>query len=147
MRRMTFVVTLGALGALALLPGVGSAQRRPATKPIEIRGQVPTPQVVTVRPREVPAYSRQVLVPAFYNHVFWPALLPGYDLVPRRTVIGGHAVDSIATPTLPVTPGGSATSAAPPAASFTTPADTTRLRPAPDSAARTPGTAPARTPR
>src|SRR5215207_164791 len=28
---------------------------------IEIRGQVPTPQVVTVRPREAPAYSRRVL--------------------------------------------------------------------------------------
>lgn len=140
MRRLAFLV---AVGAIALVPAVGSAQRRPATRPIEIRGQVPTPQVVTVRPREVPAYSRQVLVPAFYNHTFWPALLPGYDLVPRRTVIGGPPVDSVATPTLPSTPG----AAASPATSFTTPADTSRVRVVPDTAARTPGTAPARTPR
>ena len=48
---------------------------------IEIRGQVPTPQVVTVRPRETPAYSRRVLVPAFFDHDFWPSILPPLEIV------------------------------------------------------------------
>jgi hypothetical protein len=48
---------------------------------IEIRGQVPTPQVVTVRPREAPTYSRRVLVPAFFDHDFWPSILPPLEIV------------------------------------------------------------------
>ena len=63
--------------------------------PIEIRGQVPTPQVVTVRPREVPAYSRQVLVPNFYDHDFWPSILPGYRLVTKRQISGAVPIDSV----------------------------------------------------
>ncbi|HEX2778298.1 MAG TPA: hypothetical protein VHM30_02295 [Gemmatimonadaceae bacterium] len=90
-----------ALGAVLVVPAVAHAQdstaKRPVRRrqaPIEIRGQVPTPQVVTVRPREVPTYSRQVLVPNFYDHDFWPAILPGYRLVPRRQVTGQVPVDS-----------------------------------------------------
>jgi len=60
------------------------AQRRPST--IEIRGQVPTPQVVTVRPRETPAYSRRVLVPGFFDHDFWPSILPPLDIVSPKSV-------------------------------------------------------------
>ena len=48
---------------------------------IEIRGQVPTPQVVTVRPRETPMYSRRVLVPAFFDRDFWPSILPPLEIV------------------------------------------------------------------
>ena len=48
---------------------------------IEIRGQVPTPQVVTVRPREAPEYSRRVLVPTFFDHDFWPSILPPLQIV------------------------------------------------------------------
>jgi hypothetical protein len=48
---------------------------------IEIRGQVPTPQVVTVRPREAPAYSRRVLVPAFLDRDFWPSILPPLQII------------------------------------------------------------------
>jgi len=55
------------------------APRRGAT--IEIRGQVPTPQVVTVRPRETPAFSRRVLVPGILDHDFWPSILPALDIV------------------------------------------------------------------
>ena len=55
--------------------------RRQAT--IEIRGQVPTPQVVTVRPREAPAYSRRVLVPTFLDHDFWPSILPPLEIVSK----------------------------------------------------------------
>src|SRR6476660_7045393 len=83
-------------GALALLSAIGlaldgktaSAQRRPTRRQatIEIRGTVPTPQVVTVRPREVPAYSRQVLVPRFYDHDFWPEIQEGYAIMSGRMV-------------------------------------------------------------
>lgn len=85
------VILVAAVAALALTPVVAEAQRRTAPRrqtSIEIRGVVPTPQVVTVRPREVPAYSRQVLVPNFYDHDFWQSLLPPYQLVPQRMITG-----------------------------------------------------------
>ena len=81
---------------LLLVPAVAQGQRRTARpKAIEIRGQVPTPQVVTVRPREVPAYSRQVISPTFYNHDFWPSILPAYLLVPQRMITGTAPMDSL----------------------------------------------------
>ena len=94
------MVALAVLGALTV-PMAASAQQttQPPVKrrqaPIEIRGQVPTPQVVTVRPREVPAYSRQVLVPNFYDHDFWPSILPGYRLVSKRQITGVVPIDSM----------------------------------------------------
>jgi hypothetical protein len=87
---------------------------------IEIRGQVPTPQVVTVRPREVPNYSRQVLVPNFYNHDFWQSILPGYQVVPRRAIQGNRALDSLVNNS-PMTAGAGAPGDAS-APLFTTPA-------------------------
>jgi hypothetical protein len=54
----------------------------PAAQTVEIRGQVPTPQVVTVRPRESPTYGRGVLVPAFYDRHFWGSILAPYRVVP-----------------------------------------------------------------
>jgi hypothetical protein len=57
------------------------AQTTRRQETIEIRGQVPTPQVVTVRPREAPAYSRRVLVPAFFDRDFWPSILPPLQIV------------------------------------------------------------------
>ena len=82
-------------GALAFYATSAQAQQpqpsRPPQQParrqetIEIRGQVPTPQVVTVRPREMPAYSRRVLVPAFLDHDFWPSILPPLQLIPAPT--------------------------------------------------------------
>lgn len=98
--RMARAVTL-ALATLvvgALVPAVAAAQRPTARRQqtIEIRGQVPTPQVVTVRPREVPMYSRQVLVPNFYDHDFWPSILPAYQLVPQRMITGRVAGDTTA---------------------------------------------------
>lgn len=96
---MKTTVVLALVGGALLAPEIASAQQttppvRRRQAPIEIRGQVPTPQVVTVRPREVPAYSRQVLVPAFYDHDFWPSILPAYRLVPMRQVTGAVPVDS-----------------------------------------------------
>ena len=92
---------VAALGAGAALLAPASAEAQQPTRPparrqptIEIRGQVPTPQVVTVRPREVPVYSRQVLVPEFYDRDFWQAILPGYQMVSRRTLEGGRSADT-----------------------------------------------------
>lgn len=131
---------MAALGAMLLLPAVARAQqptkRRQA--PIEIRGQVPTPQVVTVRPREVPTYNRQVLVPRFYDHDFWPDIETGYLMVPQRQITGQTLADSLTRATLDTTqrggangasapaPGAARPSTAPPAAPSATPADTTR---------------------
>lgn len=177
-RRVAPVVAaaLAALAAgLALLAPADAAAQQPTRRParraapaIEIRGQVPTPQVVTVRPREVPAYDRQVLVPGYYDHDFWPSIVPGYQLVPRSAVVGVMPGDSswagstaprpMAAPTTgapaaapPAPPAAPATPAAPPPA----PADSTRRVPrgegprqgeggAAQPGTTTPGTAPAR---
>ena len=91
-RCVTIAVVLATFASLS--SGVANAQqqtrqprtqapRRPST--IEIRGQVPTPQVVTVRPRETPAYSRRVLVPGFFDHDFWPSILPPIDIVSAKS--------------------------------------------------------------
>lgn len=62
---------------------------------IEIRGQVPTPQVVTVRPREVPAYDRQLLTPAFYTGTGSTASSGAVQLVPESQIRGTAALDTI----------------------------------------------------
>ena len=103
MRTMRSTSGALALAAVALLvagardAGAQQGTRRPVRRqqPIEIRGQVPTPQVVTVRPREVPQYNRRFLVPNFYDHDFWPAILPGYQLVSRRLITGNVRLDSL----------------------------------------------------
>jgi hypothetical protein len=83
-------LVIGVVAAIAV-PAVASAQqqkqqpqgnKRQAATTVEIRGEVPTPQVVTVRPREIPAYSRGILVPAFYDRHFWAAILEPYRIVP-----------------------------------------------------------------
>ena len=90
-------LTAAAVAVVALLPAVAEAQRAPRRQQsIEIVGQVPTPQVVTVRPREMPLYDRRVLVPTFYDHDFWQSILPGYLLVRQRTITGTVPGDSTA---------------------------------------------------
>jgi hypothetical protein len=107
-----------AAGALAL---AGFAVAHPAAaqrQTIEIRGQVPTPQIVTVRPREVPEFTTQVLVPAFYDHQFWPVILPAYQIVSRNEVRGVMPTDSMPSVTggaVPAT-GAAVTPQTPPAA-------------------------------
>ena len=96
MMRIAFSV---ALATVAVVPAIAQAQQRPPARrqaPIEIRGQVPTPQVVTVRPREVPAYSRRVLVPNFYDRRFWPTILNGYRILPRGALGAMPFADSLA---------------------------------------------------
>jgi hypothetical protein len=87
-------LSLGMIGALALAAAVGEAQqptrRGQTSRTIEIRGQVPTPQVVTVRPREAPQFDRNVLVPDFYNPDFLGLAIVGYQLVPRSTITGSQ---------------------------------------------------------
>ena len=147
------------LASALLVPALAQAQqgrvdrRRPVRRrqaAIEIRGQVPTPQVVTVRPREVPAYSRQVLVPNFYDHDFWPAILPGYELVPRRMLTGVVTGDTLGAAGPRPSGSGSPTRTTPGALA----PDSARARPesmrvpratpSPDSARHSPGTTPAR---
>ncbi len=96
---------LAAVVMTAAVPVAADAQQRPPRRQqtIEIRGQVPTPQVVTVRPREAPAYSRRVLVPAFFDRDFWPSILPPLHIVtptvPLRTdSIPRAPVDTTARP-------------------------------------------------
>jgi hypothetical protein len=64
---------------------------------IEIRGQVPTPQVVTVRPREVPTYDRQLLSSAFYTGTGGTASNGAVQLIPESQIRGTAALDSIPT--------------------------------------------------
>ena len=147
-------IAAAALGVAALLAVAGMPERaaaqdttrarqpRPTTRrptttrraaPIEIRGTVPTPQVVTVRPRETPTYERRVLVPNFYDHDFWrSSILPGYQIVNRRELTGMLPGDSLV-----LRPGGAATPPPLPAATGGAAADSTRRPP--------PGTAPAPT--
>ena len=138
-------VALVALLTLAALPAIASAQRprrRPPTGgPIEIRGQVPTPQVVTVRPREVPEFSRQVLVPSFYDRRVWPSILPGYQLVPRRALVGALPSDSALAAA--ARPGGVVGSPAPATVPPAPPVPPALPAPS-DSTRRPPGTPPAR---
>lgn len=107
-RCVTIAVVLALFASLS--SGVANAQQ-PTRKPraqaprstIEIRGQVPTPQVVTVRPRETPAYSRRVLVPGFFDHDFWPSILPPLDIVSlkpgtRSDTTSRSTADSTARP-------------------------------------------------
>lgn len=83
----TTVAFAGSVRAQQTKPPTVQTPRRQET--IEIRGQVPTPQVVTVRPRETPNYSRRVLVPAFLDHDFWPSILPPLEIVsPARRAPG-----------------------------------------------------------
>lgn len=88
------------LGGTALLSPAHLSAQQKAPPPrrgqaIEIRGQVPTPQVVTVRPREVPAYDRQILSPAFYNGTGTTASAGGVQLVPESQVRGTTALDTL----------------------------------------------------
>ena len=146
---------LGLVVAVALaLPVVMQAQntKQPVKRrqqPIEIRGQVPTPQVVTVRPREVPTYSRQVLYPRFYDHDFWPSILPAYQLVTKRQISGMVPVDS-ATVRADSAATSGLRSTAPAGTTPVTPGDSVRQQAPvarPDSVTPPPGTPPARTSR
>ena len=62
---------------------------------IEIRGQVPTPQVVTVRPREVPTYDRHLLSAGFFPGTAGAASSGGVQLVPESQIRGTTVLDTL----------------------------------------------------
>jgi hypothetical protein len=98
MRRLVIrIAAFGAVAAawLALQPSSLSAQRGAERgQTIVIRAQVPTPQVITVRPRTVPEYSREVLGSEQRQRSFWGSLLPAYQLVTQRQIDGRDPLDS-----------------------------------------------------
>ena len=157
--KVALVLAAGAVALPAAAHAQDTASKQPVKRrqqPIEIRGQVPTPQVVTVRPREVPTYSRQVLYPRFYDHDFWPSILPAYTIVTKRQVTGMVPIDSV-TARADSAAAGNLRSTSPMAGTPTTgaapgtAADSVRQQPVPaarpDSATPPSGTPPARTPR
>lgn len=77
----------------AIQPAALAAQRG-GGQPIVIRAQVPTPQVITVRPRTVPEYDREVLGSEQRQRSFWGSLLPAYQLVTQRQIDGRDPLDS-----------------------------------------------------
>ena len=100
-----------ALDAFVFCAGSGHAQqpsnqpaapsKNKAVQPIEIRGQVPTPQVVTVRPRQIPMFSHEVLTPAFYDRHFWEPLTAPYEIVPDLSTAAGTVPVKWTAPALP----------------------------------------------
>ncbi|HET7551807.1 MAG TPA: hypothetical protein VFK04_10985 [Gemmatimonadaceae bacterium] len=85
-----------AAASVALQPSLLRAQRgaERTGQTIVIRAQVPTPQVITVRPRTVPEYSREVLGSEQRQRSFWGSLLPAYQLVTQRQIDGRDPLDS-----------------------------------------------------
>jgi hypothetical protein len=99
MRNSSLVVGAALLGAaFVATPRSAAAQQRgnpPRGQTIVIHGQVPTPQVVTVRPRQVPDYGRQPLGTGTPAHSFWSTMLPAYRLVPERQITGHAPRDAV----------------------------------------------------
>lgn len=85
-----------AVAWMMLQPSLARAQRgtEKAGQTIVIRAQVPTPQVITVRPRKVPEYAREVLGSEQRERSFWGSLLPAYQLVMRHQLDGRDPLDS-----------------------------------------------------
>ncbi|HET7621430.1 MAG TPA: hypothetical protein VFK39_05955 [Gemmatimonadaceae bacterium] len=110
MRRLAIrIVAALAAAWLTLQPSALSAQRGAERgQTIVIRAQVPTPQVITVRPRTVPEYSREVLGSEQRQRSFWGSLLPAYQLVTQRQIDGRDPLDSaVAALVAGATPGAS----------------------------------------
>ena len=101
-----------ALAVIALYAAPAAAQvkqqggeRAPA---VVIRGQVPIPQIVTIRPREVPEYRLvNMLIP---SRNYADRVGTGYAVLPSLKVFGASydnlavRVDSVGAPALPALP-------------------------------------------
>ncbi|MEA3244762.1 MAG: hypothetical protein U9Q74_01270 [Gemmatimonadota bacterium] len=100
------VVLLGGAAAPARAQGQAQPPRRDSTtqqgrrRAIDIRATAPAPEVVTIRPREIPAFGRALLVPAVLQP---PA---GGDQPPATVVIfpGSLPVPRPAAPAPPRRP-------------------------------------------
>lgn len=83
-RRWSVVGVLSCVCALLFVatPAITRAQGQPVTPPtvqqpttpspqkrksLEIRGQAPAPEVVTVRPREIPQFQRKIITPILFT--------------------------------------------------------------------------------
>lgn len=69
------LLLLAAAAAPARAQDTSAAPRPPA------RGETATPQLLTVRPREPLRFDAQLVVPAYYDRNFWPAIRAGVDVV------------------------------------------------------------------
>jgi len=103
MRGSSVRARLFLLSAAIVVPGALYAQgqaakpapKKPATgQAIEIRGQAPTPQVVTVRPREVPAYAPAALPGAVLASGAWPTASAAYTISPTNQLAGRLPLDT-----------------------------------------------------
>jgi hypothetical protein len=90
------IAVFGGAAGSATAQGVTKRPQPPAPQTVEIRGEVPTPQVVTVRPRQIPDYSRGILVPSLYDRHFWPAILAPYRIVPPLPSDATHRPPGVA---------------------------------------------------
>ena len=73
----------------------GQPPKKPATgQTVEIRGQAPTPQVVTVRPREVPQYAPAGLPAAVMASGAWPSVAAAYTIAPTNQLAGRLPLDT-----------------------------------------------------
>jgi hypothetical protein len=60
---LAFAGPLAAQGTPPVKPKPDSVPVPPKRRALEIRGQAPAPEVVTVRPREIPPYTRRIISP------------------------------------------------------------------------------------
>jgi hypothetical protein len=98
---VTLALAAGTLGAQQPSKAPAAAGRPKAVQAIEIRGQVPTPQVVTVRPRQIPIFSREVLTPAYFDRHFWESLAAPYEIVPDLSAAAGAVPEAWSARPLP----------------------------------------------
>jgi hypothetical protein len=83
--------------AQQVAPPKPPAKKGPATgQTIEIRGQAPTPQVVTVRPREVPHYAPVGLPNAVMSAGGWSSIANAYAIAPANQLSGRLPMDTSA---------------------------------------------------
>ncbi len=73
-------------GAPPGAPPATPPPQRPVRRTLDIRAQAPAPEVVTIRPREIPQFSRTLLIPVLYPPPPGGATADSAD-TSRRTVI------------------------------------------------------------
>ncbi len=93
---LVVLTLLAAAGAPARAQGQPPPEKKKPGQAIEIRGQAPTPQVVTVRPREVPTYEPAALPNAVMASGAWPAVSSPYAIAPANQLAGQLPIDTTA---------------------------------------------------
>jgi hypothetical protein len=109
------LAAIAAVLAIAVVGAPAVAQQAAAPKPskaagkrpevLEIRAQAPTPQVVTVRPRVIPAFRAEALDSTIVDRHFVAALRAPYLLIPlaeNSLPAPSPAAPSPAVPSSPV---------------------------------------------